>query len=51
MKKLADLNVRILQINLYDLSIELLKDRGIWDSVLENEASIPKPELKKKATI
>lgn len=45
-KKLDDLNVRILQINLYDLSIEILKDRGIWDSVLENEASIPKPELK-----
>ena len=44
--KLEQTGVRTLDINLYDVSIELLKGRGIWDQILEMEASVPKPELK-----
>lgn len=36
----------ILEINLYDLAIELLKERGIWDQVLEVEHTLPKNQLK-----
>lgn len=45
-KQLESAGVRILQIDLYDLSVELLKERGIWDRILEMEASISKEELK-----
>lgn len=44
--KLEQSGVRTLDIDLYDLSIELLKERGIWDQVLEMEASVSKAELK-----
>lgn len=37
--------VRILEINLYDLSVDLLKDRGIWEQVLETESSVSKDEF------
>ncbi|MGD9685374.1 MAG: DUF1788 domain-containing protein [Desulfobacter sp.] len=37
--------VRILEINLYDTSIELLRRRGIWDQVLEMESSVSKDEI------
>ena len=43
---LAHSGVRILEINLYDLSIELLKDRGIWERVLSLEETISKEQLK-----
>jgi hypothetical protein len=45
-KQLESAGVRILQIDLYDLSVELLKERGIWDRILEMETSISKEELK-----
>jgi hypothetical protein len=45
-KKLESANVRVLKINLYDLSIELLKARGVWDRILEMETSVTKAELK-----
>ena len=38
--------VQVLRIDLYDLSIELLKTRGIWEQVLEAEATVSKSELK-----
>ncbi|WP_201222576.1 DUF1788 domain-containing protein [Halochromatium roseum] len=38
--------VRPLEINLYDIAIDLLKTRGIWDQILEMEASVSKAELK-----
>lgn len=37
--------VRILEINLYDTSIELLRRRGIWNQVLEMESSVAKDEI------
>ena len=46
MHKLLQEGVRILHIDLYDLSIELLKQRGIWDQILEMEATVSKDELK-----
>lgn len=44
--RLEQAGVRILEINLYDLSIELLKERGVWDRILEMEESISKEQLK-----
>jgi hypothetical protein len=38
--------VQVLEVNLYDLSIELLQERGIWEQVLEMEEGISKDELK-----
>jgi len=38
--------VRILVINLYDLAIELLKERGIFEQVFEIEASSGKDEFR-----
>lgn len=38
--------VQVLEINLYDLAIELLQARGIWDQVLDVEPTVSKDELK-----
>jgi hypothetical protein len=45
-KQLENRGVRVIEINLYDLSIALLRDRGIWDEVLAAEQGIRKDELK-----
>ena len=44
--RLRQNGVRVLEINLYDLSIALLQQRGIWERVLEMEESVTKEELK-----
>ena len=44
--RLEQSGIRILVINLYDLSIEILKERDIWDRILELEESVSKEELK-----
>ena len=44
--KLAERGVTVLEIDLYDLAGELLRERGIWDRIIEMEASISKDELK-----
>ncbi len=44
--KLTERGVTVLQIDLYDLATDLLRERGIWDRVLELEASMSKDELK-----
>ena len=44
-KQLGNRGVRVFEINLYDLSIALLRDRGIWDEVLAREQGINKDEL------
>jgi len=44
-KKLKELGIHVLKINLYDLSIELLKERGIWESLLEQESEFSRQEL------
>ena len=44
--RLEQSGIRVLEINLYDLSIEILKERGIWEQILEIEPSVSKDELK-----
>jgi hypothetical protein len=44
--QLRNKGIQVLKINLYDLSIEILKERGIWDRILETESDITKDELK-----
>lgn len=45
-KRLEQSGIRVLEINLYDLAIEILKDRGIWEQIIEIESSVSKDELK-----
>lgn len=44
--RLEQSGVRVLEINLYDLSVEILKGREIWEQILELESSVTKDELK-----
>src|SRR5688572_17593975 len=44
--KLRQKGIQVLKIDLYDLAIDLLKRRGIWEQVLETETIISKSELK-----
>jgi len=43
---LRNKGIRVLKINLYDLTIDILKERGVWDRVIKSEQSISKEELK-----
>ena len=43
--RLAQSGVHVLAINLYDLCIELLTARGIWEQVLDAEPSVTKAEF------
>ena len=45
-KQLQQSGVSILEINLYDLCIEMLKERGVWERILEREPTISKPQLR-----
>jgi hypothetical protein len=44
--RLEQAGIRILEINLYDLSIEILKERDIWDQILAMEDSFSKDDLR-----
>ncbi|QEP45056.1 DUF1788 domain-containing protein [Ectothiorhodospiraceae bacterium BW-2] len=44
--RLEQAGIRILEINLYDLSIEILKERDIWEQIVEMEDSVSKEQLK-----
>ncbi len=44
-KKLKQKGIQVLRVDLYDLAIELLKTRGIWNQILETETTISKSEL------
>jgi hypothetical protein len=44
--KLNQADVRVLEINLYDLSIKLLKQRNVWDRILQTEPDVTKEQLK-----
>lgn len=46
LRQLAQRGVQVLHINLYDLAVELLKERGIWDEILVVEPDTSKEELK-----
>lgn len=44
--RLGNKGIKVLEINLYDLSISILKDRGIWEQIIKSEESISKDQLK-----
>ncbi|MFH2103404.1 MAG: DUF1788 domain-containing protein [Chloroflexota bacterium] len=44
--QLRNKGIRVLKINLYDLTIELLKKRGVWEKAIEDEQELTKAELK-----
>lgn len=44
--KLSQIGVSILNINLYDLSIALLQERGVWEQLLTIEKEVGKDQLK-----
>jgi len=46
--ELTDQKVRVLDINLYDLVTEILKEEGDWEWLLENETSLTREELKEE---
>lgn len=39
--------VKVFEINLYDLCVDLLKQRNVWDRVLELEPTMEKPDFLK----
>lgn len=43
---LERVGVRVIEINLYDLSIDILKERGIWSQIMEVEITVAKEQLK-----
>ena len=45
-KQLSNDGVHVLHINLYDLCIELLRSRDIFDSLIDSESTVSKDELK-----
>ncbi len=44
--KLSALGITVLEINLYDLSVEVLKARGVWDRVLAIESEQDKADFR-----
>ena len=44
--KLSHRGIRVREINLYDLSVEILKDRGVWDRVLAAEPDQDKADFR-----
>ncbi|MCX8559261.1 DUF1788 domain-containing protein [Mycolicibacterium mucogenicum] len=44
--KLSHKGIRVREINLYDLSVEILKDRGVWDRVLAAEPDQDKADFR-----
>lgn len=45
---LQDKAVPVLEVNLYDLVVEILKQEGDWEWLLENEATMSRDELKEE---
>ena len=44
--KLSQSGIRILEINLYDLSLELLKEREVWEPIISVEKTVTKDQFK-----
>jgi len=44
--RLEKKGVQILEVDLYDLSMEILSSRNVWDRIIESEHSISKDQLK-----
>lgn len=43
----TELGIKVYEINLYDLCVDLLKKRNVWDRVLAAEPTMDKPEFLK----
>lgn len=43
--KLAESGITVLKVNLYDLAIEIMKKKGIWDVFINQEEEFSKQEL------
>lgn len=43
----TEMGIKVFEINLYDLCVELLKARNVWDRVLAAEPAMDKPDLLK----
>ena len=46
--ELNDKGIGILEINLYDLVVEILKEEGDWEWLIENEPTLSREELKEE---
>ena len=44
--KLSHRGIRVREVNLYDLSVEILKDRGVWERVLAAEPEQDKADFR-----
>lgn len=44
--KLSLRGISVLEVNLYDLCIQILKDRGIWERIITSEATAAKDQFK-----
>ena len=42
----SDDGITVVEINLYDLAVELLKERGVWDRVLQAEPTMDKADFR-----
>lgn len=45
-RNLGQQGVAVLEIDLYDLAVELLRQRGVWERLLQIEESVTKDQLK-----
>lgn len=43
---LSNKGVRVLEVDLYDVAVKILKERGIWEQIVEMEAETDKLQLK-----
>lgn len=46
--ELQNKSVPVLEVNLYDLAVEILKQEGDWEWLLENEPTMSRDELKEE---
>lgn len=46
--KLSQTGIQVLEINLYDMTVEILKENGDWEWYLEEESKMTKEELKEE---
>ena len=44
--KLAQKGIEVLEVNLYDLVVEVLQGRGVWDDLIELEPTISKDDFR-----
>ena len=44
--KLAQRGIDVVEVNVYDLAVEILKERGVWDDLIEMEPGTPKEDFR-----